>query len=358
MTFLRFPGRPALSETGIEYCRVIDNNGRYRYYYSMMEQIGIDRLTGLMAFSRAASLGSYTAAARALAISPSAVSKSIQRLEERLGFKLFARTTRSLTLTPEGRILHDRAIRLLHEAEEIEQAAAAVRGEPSGAVKVAAPVSVALHILAPKLALFRERFPKVAVDLRVSDTMSDLIDEGIDVAIRIGALEDSRLIARRLGPNKAGAFASPAYLAKRGIPRRIEDLEGHDCVNVRHYNSGQLLRWPFRVGNRTVEILPTASIVVDNTETVTGAVAGGAGIGLSPTYVAAPYVVRGELVPVLTEYWADRHSITALWSESRRGNPNVKAFVAFLRELFTDPTPWDQIAMKRHSPAEQPEALR
>ena len=308
-----------------------------------MEQIGIDRLTGLIAFSRAASLGSYTAAARALSVSPSAVSKSIQRLEERLGLKLFARTTRSLTLTPEGRVLHDRAIRLLRDAEEIEQVAATVRGEPAGPVKLAAPSPIALHILAPKLALFRERYPKITVDLRVSDTMSDLIQEGIDVAIRIGSPEDSRLIARRLGPNKAGAFASPAYLAKRGAPHRVEDLEGHDCVNVRHYNSGQLLRWPFQVGNHTVEVLPTAGVVVDNTEAVTVAVAGGAGIGLSPTYVAAPYVARGELLPVLTEYWADRGAITALWSESRRGNPNVTAFVAFLREIFTDPPAWDRI---------------
>ena len=321
----------------------IYNAGICRYYCAVMEQIGIDRLTGLIAFSRAASLGSYTAAARALSISPSAVSKSIQRLEERLGLKLFARTTRSLTLTPEGRVLHDRAIRLLRAAEEIELVAASVRGEPSGSIKLAAPVPIALHILAPKLALFCERYPKVTVDLRVSDTMSDLIQEGIDVAIRIGNPEDSRLIARRLGPNRAGAFASPAYLAKRGVPCRIEDLEGHDCVNIRHPNSGQLLRWPFQVGNRTVEIVPTARVVVDNSDAVTAAVAGGAGIGLSPTYVAASHVARGELVPVLAPYWAARHSITALWSESRRGNPNVKAFIAFLQEIFPNPAPWDRI---------------
>lgn len=333
----------ALSEVTLATVFEIDNGNECRYFYAVTEQIGMDRLTGLIAFSRAASLGSYTAAARALSISPSAVSKSIQRLEQRLGVKLFARTTRSLTLTPEGRALHDRAIRLLRDAEEIELAAATMRGEPSGTIKLAAPVPIALHILAPKLALFRERYPNVTVDLRVSDSISDLIEEGIDVAIRVGNPEDSRLIARRLAPNRAGAFASPAYLAKRGAPRRIEDLEGHDCVNIRHFNSGQMLRWPFRVGNRTVEILPTAGVVVDNSDAVTAAVAGGAGIGLSPTYVAAPYVARGELVPVLTEYWAERHSITALWSESRRGNPNVKAFVAFLQEIFPDPPPWDQV---------------
>lgn len=308
-----------------------------------MEQLGVDRLTGLIAFSRAASLGSYSAAARALSISPSAVSKSIQRLEERLGFKLFARTTRSLSLTPEGRILHDRAIRLLRDAEEIEQVAAAMRGEAAGPVKLAAPGPIALHVLAPNLALFRERYPKITIDLRVGDAISDLIQEGIDVAIRIGSPEDSRLVARKLGRNKAGAFASPAYLARRGVPHWIEDLERHECVNVRHYGTGQLLRWPFKAGNRTVEILPTAGVVVDNTEAVAIAVTGGAGIGLSPTYVAAPYVARGELVPVLIPYWADRGDITVLWSESRRGNPNVKAVVAFLREIFTDPPPWDRL---------------
>src|SRR5690606_30075230 len=147
------------------------------------------------------SLGSYTAAARALSISPSAVSKSIQRLEERLGFKLFARTTRSLTLTPEGRVLHDRAIQLLRDAEEIELVAAAVRGEPSGTINLASRLPSALHILAPKLALIHDLYPNVTIDLRVSDTVSDMIEEGINVAIRIANPEDSRLIARRLGPN-------------------------------------------------------------------------------------------------------------------------------------------------------------
>src|SRR5690606_18171047 len=137
---LRSLGRWRLSEIKITTVFEIDNVSTRRYFYAVTEQIGIDRLTGLIAFSRAASLGSYTAAARALSISPSAVSKSIQRLEQRLGFKLFARTTRSLTLTPEGRVLHDRAIQLLRDAEEIELAAAAVRGEPSGTIKLAAPV--------------------------------------------------------------------------------------------------------------------------------------------------------------------------------------------------------------------------
>ncbi len=156
----------------------------------MMEHISLDRLTGLIAFARAGSLGSYTAAARALGVSPSAISKSVQRLEHRLGIRLFSRTTRSLTLTPEGRDLHERTLRLLREAEAIEQAAAAARSEPAGVLKITAPLPIGVHILAPALPRFRERYPKLAIDLRLGDRFVDLIEEGIDVAIRVGDLAD------------------------------------------------------------------------------------------------------------------------------------------------------------------------
>jgi DNA-binding transcriptional LysR family regulator len=145
-----------------------------------MAQISLDRLTGLIAFARAASLGSYTAAARAVGVSPSAVSKSVQRLELHLGLKLFSRTTRSLTLTPEGRDLHQRALRLIQEAEAIEQAAVAAQSEPTGVLKVTVPLPIGVHIVAPALPRFRERYPKLSVDLRLGDRFVDLIGEGID----------------------------------------------------------------------------------------------------------------------------------------------------------------------------------
>jgi DNA-binding transcriptional LysR family regulator len=160
-----------------------------------MAQIGLERLTRLIAFAPAASLGSCTAAARALSVSPSAISKNVQRLEEPLGVPLFTRTTRSLTLTPEGRDLHDRALRLLHEADEIEQAVLSARAEPSGAIKVTAPLHIGLHLLCPALPRFRERYPKLSVDLRLIDRIIDIIEARIDVAIRVGELADSRLLA-------------------------------------------------------------------------------------------------------------------------------------------------------------------
>ncbi len=316
-----------------------------------MEQVGLDRLTGLVAFARAASLGSYTAAARSLAISPSAVSKSVQRLEERLGLRLFNRTTRSLSLTPEGHDLHERALRLLREAEEIEQAAVAARAEPAGTLKVTAPVPLGVHLLAPALPRLRERHSKLSLDLRLSDRFVDLIEEGIDVAIRVGELADSSLIARRLAPYRLCAFASPAYLARHGTPCHPDDLARHDCVNFRYQNSGQVLRWPFRVGERTLEIVPSAAVTADVSDAVTAVLAAGGGIGIAATFIAAPYVERGELVPVLSEFAFDGSAITALWLESRRGSPNVKAFVAFLGELFLSPPPWDVLVARASGPS-------
>ncbi|AWB22278.1 LysR family transcriptional regulator [Methylobacterium currus] len=308
-----------------------------------MEQIGLDRLTGLIAFARAASLGSYTAAARSLGLTPSAVSKSVQRLEGRLGLSLFTRTTRSLTLTPEGRDLHERALRLLREAEAIEQAAVAARSEPAGTLKVTAPLPVGLHLLAPALPRFRARHPRLTIDLRLGDRMTDLIEEGIDVAIRVGDLSDSRLISRRLAPHRVCAFAAPAYLERRGVPRHPDDLVHHDCVNFRFQSTGQALRWPFRVGGRTIELTPDAGIVTDFSDAVAAVLVAGGGIGISPTYIAAPHVAQGVLVPVLKNFSVERSAFTALWPESRRGSPNVKAFLAFLDEIFASPAPWDRV---------------
>ena len=156
--------------------------------------MAFERLTGLIAFARAGSMGSYTAAARSLSISPSAVSKSVQRLEQHLGISLFTRTTRSLTLTPEGRELHERALRLLRDAEEIEQAAMSARSEPSGTLRIAAPLPIGVHVIAPALPAFRKLYPKVMVDLRLNDQIVDIIEQGIDIAVRIGDLAELAVV--------------------------------------------------------------------------------------------------------------------------------------------------------------------
>ncbi|UVC28721.1 LysR family transcriptional regulator [Pantoea sp. SOD02] len=298
----------------------------------MKEQIGFERLTGLIAFARAGSLGSYSAAARSLSVSPSAISKSIQRLETHLGITLFTRTTRSLSFTPEGRDLHERVLKLLRDAEEIEQMAKSARSEPAGTLRIATSLPIGVHIIAPAIASFRQRHPKVMIDLRISDQISDLVEERIDIAVRIGELADSSLIARRLSPYRLGCYASPAYLATHGIPQHPDELDSHETVNLRYQSSGQVFRWPFRIGEKEVEIVPSSAVIVDASEGVLAAIAAGAGIGMATNFMADAWVKRNELVPVLTDFAVERHNITAIWPQSRRSNPAVRAFLDMLMD--------------------------
>jgi DNA-binding transcriptional LysR family regulator len=298
----------------------------------MKEQIGFERLTRLIAFARAGSLDSYTAAARSLSVSPSAISKGIQPLEAHLGVSLFTRTTRSLTLTAEGRDIHGRALRLLRDAEDIEQAAKIARAEPAGTLRIAASLAIGLHLIAPALGKFRKLHPKVTFDLRLSDHMVDLIEEGIDLAVRIGDLPDSRLLSRRLSPHRLSCYASPDYLAMRGTPNHPNDLEAHDTVNLRYQGTGQVFRWPFRIGDRDTEIVPSSGIIVDASEAVMATIAADGAIGMAASFMAGPWAKRGQLVPVLSDFAVERN-ITAVWPESRRSNPAVRAFLKTLIEL-------------------------
>ncbi len=258
----------------------------------------------------------------------------MQRLEKQLGVSLFTRTTRALTLTPEGRELHERALQLLRYAEEIEQAAMSARAEPSGTLRIASSLPIGVHVLAPALPAFRRCHPRVTIDLRLSDQMVDIVEQGIDIAVRIGDVADAQLMSRRLAPYQLCAFAAPAYLAARGTPAHPDDLKEHDLVNLRYQSSGRAFRWPFRIGDRAVEIVPTANILVDVSDAVVGLLAAGGGIGIAATFLAAPYVARGELVPVLSDFAVERHNITALWPANRGTNPAVRAFIDWLEGVF------------------------
>jgi DNA-binding transcriptional LysR family regulator len=301
----------------------IDNQAEFRFNCAMKEQIGFERLTGLIAFARAGALGSYTAAARSLSVSPSAISKSIQRLETQLGITLFTRTTRSLVLTAEGLELHERALRLLQDADEIEQIAKRSRAEP-------ASYPNGLHMIAPVLPQFCALYPKVKIDLRLSDRVISIVDESIDIAVRLGDLGDSNLLSRRLSPYRLGCYASPEYLASCSAPENPNDLMSHKTVNLRYQQTGQLFRWPFQVGERETEILPSSDVVVDASEAVLALVAAGGGIGMATSFMADSWVKNKRLVPILTAFAVERHNITALWHESRRSNPAVRALLDHL----------------------------
>lgn len=306
----------------------------FRFNCAMKEQIGLERLTGLIAFARAGALGSYSAAARSLSVSPAAISKSIQRLEKHLGVTLFTRTTRSLVLTAEGRELHERALRLLRDAEEIEQVAKRARAEPAGTLRIAASLPVGIHMIAPMLAKFCALHPKVTIDLRLSDHMISIVDENIDIAIRVGDLADSNLLAHRLPPYQIGCYASPEYLACCAPPQHPDDLIGHQTINLRYQNTGQLFRWPFRVGEREIEIVPSSTVIVDASEAAIAAMTAGAGIGMASNFMVASLVREKKLVPVLADFTVERRNISAVWHESRRSNPAVRAFLDHMLKNF------------------------
>jgi len=313
----------------------VDNSSSQRFNRAMKEQMALERLTGLIAFARVGSLGSFSAAARSLSISPSAISKSVRRLEERLGVSLFTRTTRSLSLTPEGRDLFERAVDLLRDAEMIEQAAMSARAEPAGTLRIATSLPIGVHLVAPALPAFRRLCPKVTIDLRISDQVADITEQAIDIAIRIGEIPDTQLKSRKLGPCRLGAYASPKYLAARGTPMHPDDLKGHDIVNLRYQSSGQAFRWPFQIGGRTVEFVPAASIVADVSDAVVAALVAGGGIGLTADFLAAPYLARGELIPILANHAVERNNLTVLWPANRGANPAVRAFLDWLPGVFS-----------------------
>lgn len=298
----------------------------------MKEQIGLERLTGLIAFARAGSLGSYTAAARSLSVSPSAISKSIQRLERHFGVSLFTRTTRSLSFTAEGRDLHGRVLELLRQAEEIEQVVKSARSEPAGTLRIATSLPLGLHLIAPAITDFRRHYPKVTIDLRLSDHIVGMVEESIDLAVRIGDLADSSLLSRRLSPYRLSCYASPDYLARYGAPEHPDELVGHETINLRYQSTGQMFRWPFRIGEKEIEIVPSSPVVVDSSEAVIAAMTAGAGIGMAASFMAAPRVRRKELVPILPDFGVERHNIVALWPQSRSTNPAVRAFIDMLIE--------------------------
>lgn len=298
----------------------------------MKEQIGLERLTGLIAFARAGSLGSYTAAARSLSVSPSAISKSIQRLERHFGVSLFTRTTRSLSFTAEGRDLHGRVLELLRQAEEIEQVVKSARSEPAGTLRIATSLPLGLHLIVPAITDFRTRYPKVTIDLRLSDHIVGMVEESIDLAVRIGDLADSSLLSRRLSPYRLSCYVSPDYLARYGVPEHPDDLVGYETINLRYQSTGQMFRWPFQIGEKEIEIVPSSAVIVDSSEAVIAAMTAGAGIGMAASFMAAPRVKRKELVPILPDFDVERHNIVALWPQSRRTNPAVRAFIDMLIE--------------------------
>ncbi|MCP8939643.1 LysR family transcriptional regulator [Alsobacter sp. SYSU M60028] len=302
----------------------------------------LDRLTGMQVFVKVAALGSLSAAARALGMSQTMATKHIAALEDRLGVKLLHRTTRRLTLTEAGRRYLERAERILGEVAEADEAAAADRVEVRGVLRVAAPLSFGVREIAPRMAAFALRHPGVVVDLGLSDRFVDLLEEGWDLAIRIGRMQDSSMTARRIAPCRLLLAASDAYLAAHGAPRRVADLAAHNCLS---YTLSRMLspnRWLFgRDGHASVAV--TGNLKANNGDALLAAALAGQGVIYEPTFLVGDAVRAGLLRPIaLDEPPVELPGIYAVHPASRLAPARVRAFIDFLAEAYRPLPPWDR----------------
>ncbi|MGQ2929748.1 MAG: LysR family transcriptional regulator [Sphingopyxis sp.] len=289
-----------------------------------------NRFGDIETFLAVASGGSFAAAAKALRLTPSAVSRSIARLEQRLGAILFRRTTRSLALTAEGSAYRDRMSVLLAEIETVESDLGREKQGPRGLLRVNASPSIGVPLL-PILPRFTTRYPEIVLDLALSDTIVDLVEERADIAIRIGPLRDTSLRAKKLGHSRMVLVASPAYLARRRTPRTPDDLDGHDCLRFSFRRS--IDSWPFLVGGRVVHRPVPGSFFGNSGDLVRQMAVAGGGIARHGHFHVAADLAAGRLVELLPDYHpGDGEDIHALYAPEDRAATRIRAFLDFLDE--------------------------
>lgn len=310
----------------------------------------MDKLTGMVVFARVVEAQSFTAAAAQLGMSRSAVSKTIAALEDRLGARLLNRTTRRLALTEVGQAFYERSARIVAEAEEAERAVTRLQVAPRGTLRVNAPVSFGILHLGPALALFMKRYPELRVDIRLNDGMVDLIEEGYDVAVRIAALPDSSLVARRLADNHMVVCAAPAYWERRGRPRQPSELARHACITYAHQRSPN--EWPFAGPDGRFAVRVEGPLMSDNGDLALAAAVAGLGVVVLPCFLCGAALASGKLEPVLCDWMPPPSGIHAVYPHGRHLSAKVRAFIDFLVERFSPLPEWDaarQEALARHS---------
>lgn len=299
----------------------------------------IDHASEMAAFVRVVDSKGFSAAAPALGLTPSAVSKLVTRLETRLGVRLLQRTTRALHLTEEGEVFYATARRIVGEIETLESQISGQSKTPHGLLRVTTSLAFSTHQLAPVIAEFLERFPKLQLELMPTDRVVDMIEEGVDVAIRIGRLADTSFMARKIGEDIRLVCASPSYLALRRAPQRPEDLTRHNCIISR--DRSYLNRWPFRIDGQIREIEVGGRVAVTEGEAQMRMALQGLGIVRLTRLTVASAVKSGELISLLENFRAEGPiPIHAVYPHRRHLAPKVTAFIEFILEKFSPP-PWN-----------------
>lgn len=292
-------------------------------------------------FAKVVDLNGFSAAARDMGISKSAVSKQIARLEEDMGARLLNRTTRRLSLTEPGLAFYQGALRVLAEAEAAEEAVTHLSSAPRGVLRVNAPMSFGVRHVAPALPAFMKDYPELAVELDLNDRVVDLVEEGYDMAVRIVGLRDSSLVARRLAPSWNILCAAPDYLARHGTPGSLEDLAGHECLLYSYQTTGDSWHFQGPGGERRIRL--SSRLRANSGDALLQAAAGGLGIVLLPSFICHQEVRGGRLVQVLPE-WSARSGIdiNAVYPANRNLSPKVRVFIDFLAARFGPRPYWDQ----------------
>ncbi|HZH25865.1 MAG TPA: LysR family transcriptional regulator [Azospirillaceae bacterium] len=299
----------------------------------------MDRLDDMIAFIRVVEAKSFTAAAERLQLSKSVVSRRLSDLEERLGARLLNRTTRSLSLTPAGQAFYERARAIVSAVEDAEQTVAELNREPRGLLRVNGPMSFGLLHLAAAVSEFMKRHPAIELELELTDRYVDVVEEGWDVAIRIGRLPNSSLIARRLAPSRRIVCASPAYLERHGRPEHPDDLARHECLLYTGIpTTGQ---WPFLIDGELRMVRVRGRMRVNNADVLAQAALAGLGIAALPTFMIHEDLAAGRLVPILERQMAQDAAVHAVWPHHRHLSPKVRALVDFLADRFGPEPYWD-----------------
>ncbi|MDA1310100.1 MAG: LysR family transcriptional regulator [Proteobacteria bacterium] len=298
----------------------------------------MDTLTAMKVYCSVVENDSLAGAARTLNISPSVVSKQLSALEDRLGVRLLNRTTRRVSVTEVGTAYYDRCKRIIADVDEAEVAVSRSHSQPRGMLRITAPSTFAHRHVTPHLPKFIDRYPEVELQVQVNDRIVDLVDDGIDLAIRIAQLKDSSLIARRLASNHRSIVATPEYLKTWGIPERPEDFLQHALIT---WLPGNLINdWHFVIDGKEQVIRTKGTISMNNGDSILSTVLAGGGLAMMNAFMTGEYVQDGRLLAVMEDYVREDVPIYAVYPSSRHLSPKVRAFVDFLLETYGPKPYW------------------
>lgn len=299
----------------------------------------------LAVFARVAESGSFAEAARRLSSSRSAVSKAVAKLEIALGARLLNRTTRHLSLTEIGAAVAEHGSRILEEAADAENLVASFTSEPRGVLRISASVAFGTLHVAPALAEFLPRYPKIKVDLTITDRWVDLAEEGCDLLIQVTGQPQEHLVARKLAPVRRQLCATPEYFRQRGIPQTPMDLVAHNCLD--YTRSGEQGRWLFTGPEGNISVPVNGPLHVDDDEALSQAVLGGLGLGLLPTFIVGKDLQGGRLQAALSEYIPVERHVYAMYLPTQHLPSKVRVFIDFLVTHIGTPPYWDRSEQTR-----------